>query len=530
MRKVSIVWGNILSCKVNLLWLLGLYMFGCNDIEVRNLSLSEKQSSVQTRAIPTQDFDWEAADWMPTPVGQSRIPVPWIGQGSLVSAYGMDIINDMKASEGWELLYNTFDIDAPGQLVNPYFVLYNKYRGIMRIYLYITTQFVTPSSYIEDGISVISTYQTSILNFLGNEIIDGEVCQKSYSQVQPQPLDGSLPLASNKWYMMQYEMAYDPNISTIPYSDIQLSWKLNYHNIAQMTIDGQLVGSITGVIGASSSDTSASIKNFAKGAGVAVLAGVGKEVILNNTINSNTGENRIGLDPSIFKDVLSGISKAVSSSVGGLPGAAIKMLSGIFGGTGTKAVPVNFRINTEISLKGETITGGAFPSSPTSFWMPGTNIASNANGYIPLYNKVLGVCNIQGQPILNLRVTMRSYEEPDEPFDPDRLLTIREETLHLPQSIDFSDYLIFNPEVLKIATVTVEKQELVVVDSSLSKARQISINPTGPYMAKYGSTFGDYDNISPLQFAVRFMIKVSPLDGTAPSMIVKTYKLRKRIN
>ena len=155
----------------------------------------------------------------------------------------------------------------------------------MRIYLYITTQFVTPSSYIEDGISVISTYQTSILNFLGNEIIDGEVCQKSYSQVQPQPLDGSLPLASNKWYMMQYEMAYDPNISTIPYSDIQLSWKLNYHNIAQMTIDGQLVGSITGVIGASSSDTSASIKNFAKGAGVAVLAGVGKEVILNNTIN-----------------------------------------------------------------------------------------------------------------------------------------------------------------------------------------------------------------------------------------------------
>ena len=191
MRKVSIVWGNILSCKVNLLWLLGLYMFGCNDIEVRNLSLSEKQSSVQTRAIPTQDFDWEAADWMPTPVGQSRIPVPWIGQGSLVSAYGMDIINDMKAAEGWELLYNTFDIDAPGQLVNPYFVLYNKYRGIMRIYLYITTQFVTPSSYIEDGISVISTYQTSILNFLGNEIIDGEVCQKSYSQVQPQPLDGS---------------------------------------------------------------------------------------------------------------------------------------------------------------------------------------------------------------------------------------------------------------------------------------------------------------------------------------------------
>lgn len=49
--------------------------------------------------------------------------------------------------------------------------------------------------------------------------------------MQSAPHDGSLPLASNSWYMMQYEMAYDPSLTQIPYDQIQLSCSLNYYNI-----------------------------------------------------------------------------------------------------------------------------------------------------------------------------------------------------------------------------------------------------------------------------------------------------------
>lgn len=42
-------------------------------------------------------------------------------------------------------------------------------------------------------------------------------------QMQPAPMDGSLPLAANRWYMMQYELAYDPNLADIPYKDIRLA-------------------------------------------------------------------------------------------------------------------------------------------------------------------------------------------------------------------------------------------------------------------------------------------------------------------
>jgi len=208
-----------------------IFLAGCQkDQLLLDLNHEAEQNivKIKTRAVTPYLFDWENADWMPTPQGQSSIPSPWVGQGSLASIYGLDVLNDRKASDGWELMYNSFDPSAPGQLINPYFVLYNKYRGLLRIFLYTTTQFYASSSYLEDGISIISSYNTSLLNFLGKETVDVRITPtKSYSQIQPKPADGTFPLASNKWYMMQYELAYDPNLTSIPYNQIQLNWSLS---------------------------------------------------------------------------------------------------------------------------------------------------------------------------------------------------------------------------------------------------------------------------------------------------------------
>ena len=86
----------------------------------------------------------------------------------------------------------------------------------MRIFLYTTTQFISPSTYLQDGISIISNHKSSLLNFMGEAIVDGSKNKETYSQMQPAPDDGSLPLASNKWYMMQYELAYDEQIAQLP--------------------------------------------------------------------------------------------------------------------------------------------------------------------------------------------------------------------------------------------------------------------------------------------------------------------------
>lgn len=53
---------------------------------------------------------------------------------------------------------------------------------------------------------------------------------------------------------------------------------------------------------------------------------------------------------------------------------------------------------TTISLSGTSTNSGAFPSMPISFWLPGTENVINATGYVPLYNKILGVVNFKGKP------------------------------------------------------------------------------------------------------------------------------------
>lgn len=150
---------------------MSILLMGCKD-EINDEFVNDMNLTTRSQIVPS--FDWETIDWMPTPIGQAKIPAPWAGPGSITSVYGVDIVNDRKASDGWVLLYSTFDENSKSPLVNPYFILYNKYRGIMRIFFYTTTQFVSYSSFIKEGISINSSngQGTSMLNFLGNSVVN----------------------------------------------------------------------------------------------------------------------------------------------------------------------------------------------------------------------------------------------------------------------------------------------------------------------------------------------------------------------
>ena len=54
------------------------------------------QPDVQTRSIIPDEFDWETTDWMPTPHGQPKIPMPWGGQGSISAFYGLDVVTIVR--------------------------------------------------------------------------------------------------------------------------------------------------------------------------------------------------------------------------------------------------------------------------------------------------------------------------------------------------------------------------------------------------------------------------------------------------
>lgn len=486
-----------------------------NEIIDNNYICNNKPA---TRSIQTSYFDWENIDWMPTPSMQSRIPTPWSGQGSLVSSYGLDISQDRKAYNGWELLYSSFDENASSPLINPYFILYNKYNGIMRVYLYITTPFVTASSYIQDGISVMSRSKTSILNYLGKDVVDiDKECTTQYMQMQPKPLDGSLPLASNRWYMLQYELAYDPNIADLPYNDIMFGLTLNYYNIQEISLGGDFVGSLNGTIGNASSAGSnmfSSLLGLGKTVGIGALAFAGNDFINHNTINAETGANKLGLRKEIFKTIKNGLSSALSGAVGDLPDAAFGLLSGIIGG-GSAPTPISMTVKADINLKGTGKEGGAFPSTPISFWMPGTNIPSQALGYIPLYNKSLGVFYIKQKPVV---VFDEYFSDMHYEVDPQYgdVLPVTDYFCVLPKNLDFSDVLIINPYVKDIANVEIVKMDLL--DAGNGKP----ILNTSDLMS-CGSQDIYYSYGPSLDLLVRYTVKISPKDGSTPFLIFKTF-------
>lgn len=492
------------------LFVLSVFINSCSGYEFDNIDMTK----TQTRAVPTPLFDWENLDWMPTPSMQSQIPSPWSGQGSLVGTYGIDIINDRKACDGWELLYNTFDSNVTAPLVNPYFVLYNKYRGIMRIYLYLTTSFVTTSSYIQDGITIVSNYKTSILNYLGHDIVDlDKEPHKQYMQMQPAPIDGSLPLAANRWYMMQYELAYNPNLANIPYNDIQFSWTLNYYNVQQISLGGKITGNLNGTIGsASESNFFKPLLGVGKIVGTGVLAGVGQNLITNNTINADTGENKLGLPNKVFKGIAQGVSTALSAASGNFPGAIMGLLSAVVGGSSSAPIPISLTLKADITLNGTGAEGGAFPSTPISFWVPGTNIMSEATGYIPFYNKSLGVFYLSRKPEIELdNFYFIRYDEEDDHWG---RISYDEYYCIFPDKVDYTNLLVINPEVLKVADVEVIEQELIYSGE---------FNPREALCASETMGYCSGPHLDPLY--VRFVIKVSPKNGVTPSFLIKTFEI-----
>ena len=177
-----------------------------------------EQVEIPNYSLQTERFDWEKIDWMPTPSGGIRIPVPWVGQGSIVADFPLEIVNDRSTAEGWELVYSTFTTKGNESLKNPYFVLYNKFRGILRIYIYLTEDSLFPDRWLRDRLAVAGR-ESSMLNFMVADVVDVSSCVREFSV-------GEYPEVGLKWYMFQYELAYDYRIGKVPYDDIQLKWFL----------------------------------------------------------------------------------------------------------------------------------------------------------------------------------------------------------------------------------------------------------------------------------------------------------------
>src|SRR5687767_10853835 len=108
--------------------LVPLIFFSCKK-NIDQLAETGSDGKISLYSVPAYWFDCETTDYMPTPPGIAPIFVPW-ASGS-VKGFTSDIWYDIKKTDGWELVYSRFN---PNEALspNPFFILYNKYRGLLR--------------------------------------------------------------------------------------------------------------------------------------------------------------------------------------------------------------------------------------------------------------------------------------------------------------------------------------------------------------------------------------------------------------
>jgi hypothetical protein len=447
-------------------------------------------------------------------------------------------------------------------LENPYFILYNRYRGLMRVFLYLTGSFAVPSDYLTDGLTLVSNTSSQMLAYTGNIFVDLTQPHTSFTQIEKAPSDGSRPMAPNKWFMMQYELAYDPQLGTIPYNQMQLSWFTNYNSVSQISLGGNITGTLNGTITASGSTNTVNtaLGNLGKVAGTVGLQAVGSSFLnnaagnypgsnftydangnvtgtVNNPVSAN---NNLGLPNDIFTSLKTGLSAGLSAATGNFGGAISSVFSAIFGGSSAPATQtVSLNLNASLTLNGTSTTGGSFPASPTSVWVPGTQGLTTANianiqGYIPLYQSALGVFSLNNAPVVH--VTNMSNLNSGGGKGGTTYINSSS------YSLDNSSYTIqFNPAVVNSdpntgATISNVKKELVLTTSGTisGSATQETVGST-VYWTTTSSNISSY-RISPAagpgpvgQAYLRVSFNITPNNNPAGlAHIIKTFVCQKQ--
>jgi hypothetical protein len=157
--------------------------------------------------------------------------LPWSDEA--VRNYDAGLRYDFKKSDGWELVNNSF---SDSTLFAPRtFILYNKYRGLLRYYSYNPLPVnanVSDARWLVNQVRLdLPGNASPLFNYAGQFIVDVNANSKYASLVEPWPIQQS------GWYISQFEMAYDRNAVNFPVPQNSLSWVLNFARVNEVVLN-----------------------------------------------------------------------------------------------------------------------------------------------------------------------------------------------------------------------------------------------------------------------------------------------------
>ena len=144
--------------------------------------------------------------------------------------------------------------------------------------------------------------------------------------------------AYGNWVIMQYEIAYDPSVSSSSYPGLALNWWSKTINISDVKIAGGLTGTIRSDI---TNPGPYNIVSTITSVGTATLTSFASTEVL----NLFTGAPMTVQQEAFRNNALNAVNNLKTGIVKGF-------FSGITGGSSTSSEPVNFKLKADIEMAG----------------------------------------------------------------------------------------------------------------------------------------------------------------------------------
>ena len=375
--------------------------------------ISTNPSSPVNNELPSQTnfyFDWRQPSW---PSNSTCEPLTLIGSPFYMidNLEALRTSKDMQPEDGWELIRRDFGYTDQNTLKpqtpeHTYFILYNKFTGILRVLLKTCRGNDYNGLKITIKFDVTSLFQTSLLDFT--------------STIKPldltfvrNPANQSVSVYDNddtKWFYADFLTTYDP--CTCKYKS-----KLNIisHLIqnSQIALQGSITGTITSITngqGTVANDGSYSFKDFVNDADKFKKVYTGVDDFINKTKEVVTS----GLFPpwqsNQILDALNNLKNGLKSNqflktgIAAVPWlqSALSVLE-LFTGGGKTAPQLTqlmpLAVNLSVQLSGTMTTSNQYHN--IIFSNPGSLDAKLDPAIYPFYNEILGVFNLMNGPKFN---------------------------------------------------------------------------------------------------------------------------------
>lgn len=514
------------------IWVILLVSIGwsCQNEDI-NVNLPETES-IESRALYDNGYvEWDNTYYLNYKYGSdnletNKLPVPWASGSSHSLGIPEDWIDRnltnsdpnkriYSHANGWEMVYsNLLEIGAS----NKYFALYNKYTGKLRMFFYAlngsssSNNSATFAGFQVKGSSLLNftytnpqamNYKPSVATYVFAPKCDfGAALDASAISGDVHLLPG-LPYASNNWYGLELECAYDETTSATN----SLAIKLWSADITVSNSEGEAVGDIVGNVSTTYSnvpafDLSLSLSND-NSSSISVTQTINNGgIILGDKLAEeiSKGEpfftsiwNKISLElPSIAaKGVQQGVNALFTGGASLVTDWAGKLVNSIFGWGETETMSalseVKLKSNSTISLNTTSTTTAPGWGEIKDLPLPGYGES------LALYNKKLGVWNIRNTPVIKVDMNTKSY------FDDSGAIPAAVIIGEIPVEWDITYTLILqpieivvNPEVLNEFTIQNIKKEIAFMDGL--KDITTTVQPYGLYNDSklYASTTTTY--------------------------------------